>query len=82
MEQSFVVLIEGSACVMDAARMIDAIDMSDCAHVSAAYRVNEDTGKLEELTIRGTWSDVQDPLYIEVHDAEHNVVASGRGTDH
>lgn len=81
-DTTYVVICEGQPCLMDRNGVLRAIDMADCVHVEAVYRVSEDTGKLEELSIRGTWSDVNDPLYICVHDAEGAVVLEGHGTDH
>lgn len=82
MDDQYIVICEGAACLMDREGLLRAIDMSDCVHVEAAYRVKEEGRALEELTIRGPWSDIKDPLYICVHDANGAVILEGHGTDH
>ncbi|MHB8388059.1 MAG: hypothetical protein ACYDBH_00595 [Acidobacteriaceae bacterium] len=66
----------------DQAGVIFAVDMSDCVHVEAVYRVKNDaSGELERLEIHGCWHDPSDPLHIVVHSSA-GALFEGSGTDH
>ncbi|MGN0485530.1 MAG: hypothetical protein ACI4HI_18480 [Lachnospiraceae bacterium] len=58
------------------------ISMMDCSgdeyHIWRAVEF----GKLEPLTIHGTWHNLNCPLYIKVTDPEGNIVFDGYGEDH
>ena len=86
-ETTYIVIVEGYIHVLNARDTIAAIDMSDCAHVEAVYRVRLEQdqpnacGDLERLTVRGPWHS-DEPLYIAVEDTAGNMVFDGYGTDH
>jgi len=82
----FVVVSEDQPWTGTAKQVIDAIDMSDCVHVEAVYRVIvpggfHGDGSLERLQIHGPWHS-DDPLYIKVTDSKGEIVCDGFGTDH
>ena len=71
------------ASMMEAAQIIDAVDMSDCSGIEevAVWDVSR-FGEAERLAVKGPWHDFLDPLYICAVRGDGTVAFDGYGTDH
>lgn len=75
---------DGEVCetIKTAAEIIAFMDMADCHDCQLSAWKSAGFGKLEPLTVHGTWHDLKRPLYIKAVDQEGNIEFDGWGTDH